>query len=412
MADFGKLNFSVSFNPTSAFPVDARYYYDSYESALAAAQTAEEAGSANTNIFYGMNLVVVEDGAATLYTIQPDKTLKAVGSAPVGDEKSVSVNGGIIALKGFDSAESGAQPRKNASGEIEWIKPDTTTVEGLQAAVEGLEQDVSNLQDDVSENTTLLETLNGTGAGSIDAKVDAKLNEFAQNISDDGTVNTFKELVDYVAEHAPEAADMASDITELQTLVGETSVAAQISAAVANKVDAVPGSRLMTDEEGTKLAGIETGAEANVIDSASSEFTISEERELSVNAIATSKITGLDAALAGKVDAVSGKGLSTEDFTAELKLKLEGLDGSADENVIEIVKLNGSAVSVNPTDKSVDIVLPIAAADTAGVVKSASAENSVSVSSDGIMTVNTINVTKLTQSETDTLVLDGGSAVI
>ena len=31
--DFGKLNFSVSFNPTSAFPLDARSYFESYESA-------------------------------------------------------------------------------------------------------------------------------------------------------------------------------------------------------------------------------------------------------------------------------------------------------------------------------------------------------------------------------------------
>ena len=27
MADFGKLNFAVSFNPQTAFPLDARYYF-------------------------------------------------------------------------------------------------------------------------------------------------------------------------------------------------------------------------------------------------------------------------------------------------------------------------------------------------------------------------------------------------
>ena len=45
------------------------------------------------------------------------------------------------------------------------------------------------------------------------------VNEFANKVSDDGTVNTFKELVDYVAEHAPEAADMASDIADLQGVI-------------------------------------------------------------------------------------------------------------------------------------------------------------------------------------------------
>lgn len=43
--DFGKLDFSVSFNRLTAFPLDAKSYFESYESASAAALTAEEAGS-------------------------------------------------------------------------------------------------------------------------------------------------------------------------------------------------------------------------------------------------------------------------------------------------------------------------------------------------------------------------------
>lgn len=46
------------------------------------------------------------------------------------------------------------------------------------------------------------------------------INEFANQVSDDGTVNTIKELIDYVSTHAPEAADMAADIGILQTSVG------------------------------------------------------------------------------------------------------------------------------------------------------------------------------------------------
>ena len=34
MADFGKLNFSVAFNPTTAFPLDARYYFATLAEAL------------------------------------------------------------------------------------------------------------------------------------------------------------------------------------------------------------------------------------------------------------------------------------------------------------------------------------------------------------------------------------------
>ena len=57
--NFGKLNFSTSFNPTSAFPLDARSYFESYELAAAAAATAEEAGSSNTVYYYGENPLAV-----------------------------------------------------------------------------------------------------------------------------------------------------------------------------------------------------------------------------------------------------------------------------------------------------------------------------------------------------------------
>lgn len=76
MADFGKLNYSVSLKPTSAFPLDARCYFESLAEAQAAALTSEEVGSTNTVYYYGQKVVVVADGFATWYTIQPDKTLK------------------------------------------------------------------------------------------------------------------------------------------------------------------------------------------------------------------------------------------------------------------------------------------------------------------------------------------------
>jgi hypothetical protein len=51
--DFGKLNFSISFNPTSAFPIDARSYFESYADAVKAATGAKPAGSAESVYYYG-----------------------------------------------------------------------------------------------------------------------------------------------------------------------------------------------------------------------------------------------------------------------------------------------------------------------------------------------------------------------
>ena len=69
-----------------------------------------------------------------------------------------------------------------------------------------------------------------------------------------------------------------------------------------------------TDEDKTKLAGIETGANKITVDSSLNST--------SVNPVRNSVIY---TALSNKVDKVTGKQLSTEDFTAAEKTKLAGL---------------------------------------------------------------------------------------
>lgn len=80
MANFNSINRAAAFNPTSAFPLDARCYFESLEEAAAAAATAEEAGSSNTVYYYGQPIVVVDTEAKTsiLYLITPNKTLEKI----------------------------------------------------------------------------------------------------------------------------------------------------------------------------------------------------------------------------------------------------------------------------------------------------------------------------------------------
>lgn len=64
--------------------------------------------------------------------------------------------------------------------------------------------------------------------------------------------------------------------------------------------------------------------------------------------------------LNSKVSKVTGKGLSTNDYTNEEKAKLGGLpdnvEANAQVNVIETVKVNGTALAV--TNKAVDVSIP------------------------------------------------------
>lgn len=58
------------------------------------------------------------------------------------------------------------------------------------------------------------------------------------------------------------------------------------------------------------------------------------------------------------VTQAEGKGLSTEDFTTELKTKLTGIAEGAQVNKIEGITVNGTAVDIG-TDKTVDITIAV-----------------------------------------------------
>ena len=58
--------------------------------------------------------------------------------------------------------------------------------------------------------------------------------------------------------------------------------------------------------------------------------------------------------LANKVDSVSGKGLSTEDYTTAEKTKLTNIESGAEVNTIESISVNGTAITPD-INKNVDI---------------------------------------------------------
>lgn len=87
----------------------------------------------------------------------------------------------------------------------------------------------------VTANTNAISVLNGdsTVEGSVDKKVADAINEFATQISDDGTINTYKEILNYISSHGGEANEMMAAIDALEVLVGDTAVATQIANAIA-----------------------------------------------------------------------------------------------------------------------------------------------------------------------------------
>ncbi len=152
------------------------------------------------------------------------------------------------------------------------------SVAGVDVAVKGLaalaykekvsESDLdSALHTVISNNTTAIETLNGVGVGSIKKSIDDAFNDFSTKVTDDAVVNSYKELIDWVAEHGAEATEMAASIQALGNLligIGGEGEPATVSAAIEKKVDKVEGYGLskndFTDDLKSKLDSIDDGA--------------------------------------------------------------------------------------------------------------------------------------------------------
>ena len=430
---FGTLDFAVAFNRQTAFPLDAKSYFESLELATAAAASAQEAGSSETTYYYGQTIAVVENGKATLYVIQPDKTLKEVGGNILIDENAfVKGEDGKLSLLGFADAVGGAQLVKTEDGKVSWVKPDTTTVEGLSTAIESLKTTVgdenSGLVKQVAENKAAIDTLNGdkTITGSVAYQI-------AQTVAGaDESFDTLKEIAEWITTHKTDAATMNAqintnkdDIASLKTLVGSTAVATQI----ANAIDAALKNgetdkyalaadltSLSNEVSGIKLKLGETSV-AEQIEAALKVDGV-EKYALASHTHEIANVTGLQAILDGKAAAVDVEALEStvSDLSAKAhqhtnKTILDAINeekvaawDAGQTNVIEIIKANGTALTIG-ADKSVNI--PAATASALGL---AQADGDTIEANNGVFSVKSVGISKVYVEDGTELVLNGGNA--
>lgn len=184
-----------------------------------------------------------------------------------------------------------------------------TVVEMISDAQAAATYDDKAIKADIAANKSAIEILNGGSnvTGSVDKKVADAINDFATKASDDGTINTFKELIDYAASHTSEYSELSGEVqtnkTAIETLNGTG--AGSVSKAIADAQDT------------------------------------------------------LQVAIDDKVTKETGKGLSTNDYTTAEKNKLKDIAEGAQVNIIEEIQVNGT--KVNPSGKAVNIAVPTGA---------------------------------------------------
>ena len=325
---------------------------DSVSSAIRTAKTeaiTAAGAAADTKVAAAKTAILGEEGykqtVKSAYELASQKTTMAEV-----ENKGYAVKTEVDeAIKDAKSAGTTAQAAVAAlDTKVGAVTEGKTVVQMISEAQSAATYNDAAVKADIKKNTDAIGVLNGSGTGSVKKIVDDAINKFSTDISDDNVVNSYKELIDWVATHGSEAATMASAITALQAIVDGIGDEGEKATVIAYVNDAI--------------------AALNIGDYAKSTDVEN----------AYVKKNGTDRLM-----------------TADEGTKLSGIAKNAQVNKIESVKVNGTAQTI-AADKSVDITVPIADDSSTKIV-----ENKISIKA--------VSTDLLTQG-VDVLILNGGTA--
>lgn len=239
-------------------------------------------------------------------------------------------NGKDAAITAAQTAADNAQAAAGAAqgdvdaleGKVGTVTEGKTVVQMIADAQAAATYNDTEVKNSIKANKDAIDKLNGTSAvdGSVEKKIADAINDFSTKVSDDNTVNTFKELIDYAATHQGEYSTLSGEVQTNKNAIAT-------------------------------LNGTGAGSVTKTVN----------------DAVSAAQET-LQSDIDGKVDKVTGKGLSTNDYTTDEKNKLKDIAAGAQVNVIETVKVNG--VALTPSSKAVNVTVPTGAlADKSEVAK-------------------------------------------
>ena len=264
-------------------------------------------GSANGTVSFNGSDVAVKGLGSAAYTNADAYDASGSADAALASAKTYA-DGKDAAIAAAKKAGDDAQADVDAlEGKVGTVPDDKTVVQMISEAQAAATYDDTALKNRVSATETAIDTLNGTGAGSVKKQVADAVAGIVADAPE--AYDTLKEISDWITDHADDASAMNTQInankSAIEKLNGSNTSDGSVAKAVKDAQDALQ-------------ANINT-----------------------------------------KVDKVSGKGLSTNDYTTAEKNKLSGIAEGAQVNVIETVKVNG--VALTPSSKAVNVSVPTGA---------------------------------------------------
>ena len=273
------LTLDKSFARANGQPLDASEVYYSLDAAKTYAAGAQA--------YIGQKIVVIENGIVSHYSVEDtDGNLKELGAKPVADGTTVEIAAdGKITLANISDKAQGTYNAVLVNGELTWVKPSSTTVEGLSDLITALtgrvddaEKDIDDLQATVGA-ASKPESAEGAGDGVAatglyklieDALAEAKqyaddhdddtqyddsdlksriaeLEKFfatADGESLDAALDTLIEIQKEIAKDNASAASMLASIQAnaqaIETLNGADTVTGSVDKKIKDAIEAIP----------------------------------------------------------------------------------------------------------------------------------------------------------------------------
>lgn len=299
LKETSKLDWAFPFQRTGAFPLDRSSLFSSYEDAeLYAKGGADERGLSGSS-YIGQTIAVYDavENKVVLYLIQPNRSLLEVGSGSNAEE--------------FEILTQNIETLKTSLNNVYTKDQTNTAIAAAVANSAHLSRKIVESYDDIdvtADDAHLYIYMVPNGFQENDDKYDEYV------------------VIDGVIEKVGSwEVDLRNYATKDE---------------VAKKVDSDENSRLMTLVEGDKLSRIEEGAQVNIIDSISEDFSIDDNKKLTLNTLSINKITNLQTLLNNKVDQQEGYTLLSPDDQKKLAALVVG-----DNNNLEISgKINAENV--------------------------------------------------------------------
>ena len=323
------LGFPLNFRRGNPNPLDNSSVWASIEDAQNYAATDPVA-------YVGQILTVVDNvnGIATVYAIQDEAgTLKKVGTSPIGDESTITVDeNGTVSLYGVSGLEltrtdgEGNITKINyqpllVDGKLTWVEPSATTVEGLATEIEALKTRVDSVE---SDNDTAITGINDKIGTVPDGKTVVEL------INDAKTEATY----DDTALSGRVAAIEGDYLKAADKTAIETKMATDISTAKTETIAAIMGEAGIDEKYDTLK---------EIADWILSDTTSSAELITRVTNIEKDYLKGTDkTALQGDIDAL-------ETFVGTLP------EGAASTTVVAYIKEVVDALKIGDYAKAADL---------------------------------------------------------